>query len=66
MLARSLEFLNPNNNSQASITFDDVIQGEDLYKVTFYRWVIFFFFFLNLLVGSSTNLTFVAISIPMS
>jgi hypothetical protein len=37
-----------------------------LYKVTFYRWVIFFFFFLNLLVGSSTNLTFVAISIPMS
>jgi hypothetical protein len=66
MLARSLEFLNPNNNSQANITFDDVIQGEDLYKVTFYRWVIFFFFFLNLLVGSSTNLTFVAISIPMS
>ena len=66
MLARSLEFLNPNNNSHANITFDDVIQVEDLYKVTFYRWVIFFFFFLNLLVGSSTNLTFVAISIPMS
>ena len=56
--------------SPASITFEDLINNTEPDKfqahTTPLRWAIFPFFFLNILVGSSTSLTFAPIATPMS